>query len=87
MFHQYNSLDLDMGNLSSLSNAKTSSISAENFAGEKGRGEMPIEGSGIKSALDLGPGWKLTSTLYTVYPGLNRAPPGHGLSRNRYGSF
>ena len=36
----FNGLDMNMGNLSRLSNAKTRSISPENFTGEKGKGGM-----------------------------------------------
>ena len=34
----FNGLNMNMGNLYRLSNAKTRSISAENFTGEKGKG-------------------------------------------------
>ena len=40
----YNGLDLNMGNLSRLSHAKTRSISPENFTGEKGKGGMSTVG-------------------------------------------
>ncbi len=36
----FNGLDMNMGNLYRLSNAKTRSISPENFTGEKGKGGM-----------------------------------------------
>ena len=36
--YDFNALGLGLGNLSRLSNAKTRSISAENFIGEKGQG-------------------------------------------------
>lgn len=35
-----NGLDMNFGNLSRLSNAKSRSISPENFTGEKGKGGM-----------------------------------------------
>ncbi len=38
----FNGLDMNMGNLYRLSNAKTRSISPENFTGEKGKGGMLI---------------------------------------------
>ena len=38
--YSFNGLDMGMGNLSKLSNAKTRSISPENFTGEKGKGGM-----------------------------------------------
>ena len=34
---KFNGLDMNMGNLSKLSDAKTRSISPENFTGEKGK--------------------------------------------------
>ena len=51
--YNFNGLGLGLGNLSRLSNAKTRSISAENFTGEKGRGGMASEGTGAKAARDL----------------------------------
>ena len=41
-----NELDTNLGKLTRLSQAKTRSISAENFTGEKGKGGMAIEGRG-----------------------------------------
>lgn len=52
-----------LGNLSRLSNAKTRSISAENFTGEKGKGGMATAGCGETSARDLGPGWKVSPSI------------------------
>ena len=43
---RYDMLTQGMGTLSRLSNAKTRSISPENFAGEKGKGGMATEGTG-----------------------------------------
>lgn len=47
--------------LSILKNAKTRSISPENFTGEKGRGGMATleEGSAANAARNLGQGWKV----------------------------
>ena len=56
----YNGLGLGLGNLSRLSHAKTRSISAENFTGEKGKGGMAVEGTGANAARDLGQGWKIS---------------------------
>ena len=42
----FNGLDLNLGNLSRLSRARTRSISPENFSGEKGMGGMATEGTG-----------------------------------------
>ncbi|MCP5061563.1 MAG: DUF2961 domain-containing protein [Ignavibacteriae bacterium] len=48
-------------NLYKLADAKTRSISPENFTGEKGRGGMATleEGSAAKAARKLGQGWKV----------------------------
>jgi hypothetical protein len=59
---------MDLGNLSRLSNAKTRSISAENFTGEKGAGGMAIEGTGAGTSRELGRGWKVYPAVY-VQPG------------------
>ncbi|MBI4164900.1 MAG: DUF2961 domain-containing protein [Acidobacteria bacterium] len=53
-----------MGNLSRLSRAKTRSISAENFTGEKGNGGMATEGLDAKAARELGQGWKISPSVY-----------------------
>ncbi len=59
----YNGLNLNLGNLSRLSHAKTRSLSAENFTGEKGKGGMATEGLGAKAARDLGRGWKISPSI------------------------
>ena len=64
----FNGLDMNMGNLYRLSNAKTRSISPENFTGEKGKGGMadPITDkekinhpNAHHAAKTLGQGWKV----------------------------
>lgn len=64
----FNGLDMNMGNLYRLSNAKTRSISPENFTGEKGKGGMadPItdkekinQANAHHAAKILGQGWKV----------------------------
>ncbi len=57
----FNGLDVNLNNLYRLSDAKTRSISPENFTGEKGKGGMATleEGSAAKAARDLGQGWKV----------------------------
>lgn len=65
--YSFNGLDMNMGNLFRLSNAKTRSISPENFTGEKGKGGMadPINkdqrntANAWYAARDLGKGWKV----------------------------
>jgi len=58
---EFNGLNVNLGNLHLLSDAKTRSISPENFSGEKGKGGMATleEGSAAKAARDLGQGWKV----------------------------
>jgi hypothetical protein len=59
----FNGLGMNLGNLSRLSNAKTRSISAENFTGEKGKAGMATEGTGKACARDLGQGWKISPSI------------------------
>ena len=49
-----------LGNLHRMSNARTRSISPENFTGEKGRAGMATEGLGKNAARDLGQTWKVS---------------------------
>ncbi len=64
---KFNGLDVNLSNLYRLSDAKTRSISAENFTGEKGKGGMAdpkdkdqrnVAGAAW-AARDLGKGWKV----------------------------
>lgn len=66
--YPYNGLDSNIGNLYRLSNAKTRSISPENFTGEKGKGGMadPVKDKDKRNianaaypARDLGQTWKV----------------------------
>lgn len=67
----FNSLDMNMGNLSRLSEAKTRSISPENMTGERGKGGMADpagghrrnENNGFQGAKDLGVGWKVNPNI------------------------
>lgn len=65
---EFNGVDMNLGNLSKLSSAKTKSISPENFTGEKGKGAMadPDKQKNERNAAnahmaarDLGIGWKV----------------------------
>jgi hypothetical protein len=58
---KYDGLNNNMGNLFRLSNAKTRSISPENFTGEPGKGAMATleEGVAGSQARELGQGWKV----------------------------
>ena len=64
----FNGLGMNLGNLSRLSNARTRSISPENFTGEKGKGGMATEGTGATCARDLGRGWKISPSV-SINPG------------------
>ena len=64
---KFNGLEMNMGNLYRLSDAKSRSISAENFTGEKGKAGMadpkdkdiPNAANAFSPARDLGQGWKV----------------------------
>ena len=60
---KFNGLDVNLGNLYRLSDAKTRSISPENFTGEKGKGGMATSGTGSGPARELGQGWKLSPSV------------------------
>jgi hypothetical protein len=60
----FDGLGLNLGNLFRLSNAKSRSISPENFTGEKGRGGMSTNGPARGAARDLGQGWKLSPFMH-----------------------
>jgi len=59
----YNGIAGDLANIYRLSNAKTFSISPENFTGEKGKGGMATEGTGAAPGRDLGKGWKISPSV------------------------
>jgi hypothetical protein len=59
----YNGIYSDMSNIFMLSDAKTRSISPENFTGEKGKGGMATTGTGQNAARDLGKGWKISPSV------------------------
>lgn len=59
----FNGLGMGLGNLARVSQAKTRSISAENFTGEKGKGGMADDGTGAAAARDLGRGWKVSPSI------------------------
>jgi hypothetical protein len=74
--NKFNGLDMNMGNLSRLSDAKTRSISPENFNGEKGKAAMadpaekdkPNVANATNAARDLGQGWKVNPYI-RIKPG------------------
>ncbi|WP_341843602.1 glycoside hydrolase family 172 protein [Chitinophaga caseinilytica] len=66
----FNGLDMNLGNLHRLSDAKTRSISPENFTGEPGKGGMATleQGNARGAARDLGQGWKVNPYVH-IEPG------------------
>ncbi|HMN59192.1 MAG TPA: DUF2961 domain-containing protein [Anaerolinea sp.] len=59
MKYPFNGLGLHLGNLPELSDAVYRSISAENPAGEKGKGGMSVDSLSEGAARELGRGWKV----------------------------
>ena len=59
----FNGVDVNMSNLYMTSDAKTRSISPENFTGEKGKGGMATTGTGLNASRDLGKGWKVSPSV------------------------
>jgi Protein of unknown function (DUF2961) len=59
----FNGLDIGLGNLARLSEARTRSISPENFSGAPGQGGQATEGTGKNAARDLGQGWKISPSV------------------------
>jgi hypothetical protein len=59
----FNGLDNNMSNLYRLSDAKSRSISPENFTGEKGKGGMATAGTGAGASRDLGQTWKVSPSI------------------------
>ncbi|HLX90583.1 MAG TPA: glycoside hydrolase family 172 protein [Puia sp.] len=66
----FNGLDLNLGNLSRVSDAKTRSIGPENLTGEPGKGGMATlqNGSAKDAARELGQGWKVNPFI-VIKPG------------------
>jgi hypothetical protein len=60
---KFNGLESNMSNIYRLSDAKTRSISPENFTGAKGQGGMATEGTGKAASRDLGQGWKVSPSV------------------------
>ena len=66
----FNGLGMSLGTLSRLSDARSRSISPENFDGAKGKGGMATEGTGAAYAAagGLGQGWKISPSIF-IEPG------------------
>lgn len=64
--YKFDGLEMNLGNLFKLSDAKTFSISPENLTGEKGKGGMAEIGEGTAShqAEFLGKGWKVNPYVH-----------------------
>lgn len=60
---KFNGIDVNLGNLYRLSDAKTRSISPENFTGAKGEGGKATTGTGENAARGLGQGWKVSPSV------------------------
>jgi hypothetical protein len=60
---KFNGIESDMSNIFRLSDARSRSISPENFKGETGKGGMATTGTGALAARDLGPGWKISPSV------------------------
>ncbi len=59
----FDGLQVGLENLHRLSNAKSRSISPENFTGEKGKAGMATEGTGKNAARELGQTWKVSPSV------------------------
>jgi hypothetical protein len=64
----FSGFEMGLGNLARMSSAKTRSISPENFTGEKGKGGMATEGTGVNAARELGQTWKVSPSV-RINPG------------------
>ncbi|RYY13480.1 MAG: hypothetical protein EOO04_31805, partial [Chitinophagaceae bacterium] len=66
----FNGLEMNMGNIFRLSDAKTRSISPESFTGEPGKGGMTTleQGNARNAARELGQGWKVNPYVH-IEPG------------------
>ncbi|MBS1526629.1 MAG: DUF2961 domain-containing protein [Bacteroidetes bacterium] len=60
---KFDGLNMNMGNIYRLSDAKTRSISPENFNGEKGKGGIATTGTGAGPSRDLGQKWKVSPSV------------------------
>ncbi|MEO5984545.1 MAG: glycoside hydrolase family 172 protein [Ferruginibacter sp.] len=60
---KFDGIESNMGNIYRLSDAKSRSISPENFTGEKGKGGMAIKGENERNARELGQGWKVSPSV------------------------
>jgi hypothetical protein len=59
----FDGIDVNLNNLYKLSDARSRSISPENFTGAKGQGGMAVDGTGAKASIELGQGWKVSPSV------------------------
>lgn len=59
----FNGINMGLHNIAKLSNAKSRSISAENFKGKKGMAAKAETGTGEHAARELGLGWKVSPSI------------------------
>jgi hypothetical protein len=59
----FNGVESNLGNLFRLSNARSRSISPENFSGAKGSAGKATSGTGAGAARELGQGWKISPSV------------------------
>ena len=64
----FDGLGVGLASLARLSDARTRSISPENFTGAPGGGARATEGTGAEAARDLGVGWKISPSVH-IEPG------------------
>lgn len=67
MFMGFNGIHMGLSTIARMSDARSRSISAENFTGEKGKAAMELEGTGKEPARELGRGWKVSPSI--IVPG------------------
>ncbi|MDQ2751546.1 MAG: DUF2961 domain-containing protein [Bacteroidota bacterium] len=60
---KFNGIDNNLSNLYRLSDAKSRSLSPENFTGERGKGGMATTGTGAGPSRELGQTWKVSPSV------------------------
>ena len=64
----YSGMESGLSNLYQVSEARSRSISPENFTGAKGGGGLAVSGTGAAAGRDLGQGWKISPSV-VIQPG------------------
>ena len=59
----YSGINAGLSNLYQVSEARSRSISPENFTGAKGGGSLAISGTGASAGRELGQGWKISPSV------------------------